>query len=60
MLQFILRFFPPDLRAGFLRKIGVATLETFAISAIGTLLAAGMGLLLAVPAAGRLGPAPKR
>ncbi|MBE0624674.1 MAG: phosphonate ABC transporter, permease protein PhnE [Burkholderiales bacterium] len=56
MLQFILRFFPPDTSAQFLRKIAGATLETLAISAIGTLLAAGAGLLLALPAAGRLGP----
>lgn len=56
MLQFILRFFPPDTSAEFLRKIARGTLETLAISALGTLLAAGAGLLLALPAAGRLGP----
>src|SRR5437773_6044586 len=59
MVRFALRFFPPDLSAGFLRKIGIGTLETLAISALGTLLAAGAGLLLALPAAGRLGAAPK-
>lgn len=56
MLEFIARFFPPDASAGFLRRIAKGTLETLAISAIGTLLATGAGLLLALPAAGRLGP----
>ena len=37
-----------DLR--FLRKLGVASLETLAMSALGTLLAAVFGLLLALPA----------
>jgi len=59
MVQFIIRFFPPDTSAEYLRKIARGTLETLAISAIGTLLAAGVGLLLALPAAGRLGPALK-
>ena len=59
MLQFIGRFFPPDVSAEFLRKIAKGTLETLAISALGTLLAAGTGLLLALPAAGRFGPVPK-
>jgi phosphonate transport system permease protein len=59
MVQFIIRFFPPDTSAEYLRKIVRGTLETLAISAIGTLLAAGAGLLLALPAAGRLGPALK-
>jgi phosphonate transport system permease protein len=55
MLEFIARFFPPDLSTGFMQKIANGTLETLAISALGTLLAAGAGLLLALPAAGRLG-----
>ena len=59
MLRFAGRFFPPDVSVGFLRKIGIATLETLAISAIGTLLAAITGLLLAVPASGRAGAASK-
>ncbi len=59
MLQFVLLFFPPDGSAEFLRKIAKGTLETLAISALGTLLAAGAGLLLALPAAGRLGGALK-
>lgn len=56
MLQFMQRFFPPDTSAEFLRKIAKGTLETLAMSALGTLLAAVAGLLLALPAAGRLGP----
>jgi len=56
MLDFIARFFPPDLSAAFLRRIAQGTLETLAISAVGTLLAALAGLLLALPASGRLGP----
>jgi phosphonate transport system permease protein len=56
MLQFMMRFFPPDTSAAFLRKIANGMAETLAISALGTLLAAGAGLLFALPAAGRLGP----
>lgn len=59
MLEFIGRFFPPDLSIAFLRRIGQGTLETLAISAIGTLVAAIAGLVLALPASGRLGSAPK-
>ncbi len=55
MGDFVRRFFPPDLSAPFLYKIANATLETLAISAIGTLLAAIAGLALALPAAGRFG-----
>jgi phosphonate transport system permease protein len=50
-------FFPPDLSADHLARIARGTLETIAISAISTLLAAILGLLLALPAAGRFGPA---
>jgi phosphonate transport system permease protein len=59
MLEFVARFFPPDLSAGFLQRIAKGTLETLAISAIGTLVAALAGLALALPASGRLGSAPK-
>ncbi|MDO1598639.1 hypothetical protein Q2T48_33960, partial [Pseudomonas aeruginosa] len=38
-------FFPPDLSAPHLRAIGRGLLETLATSAIGTLLAALLGLL---------------
>jgi phosphonate transport system permease protein len=55
MLEFIARFFPPDLGAEFMRRIAKGALETVAISALGTLLAALAGLSLALPASGRLG-----
>lgn len=57
MLDFVRRFFPPDLSADFLQKIGKGALETLAISAVGTLLAAMAAIVLALPAAGRFGPA---
>lgn len=50
-------FFPPDFSAAHLAAIGRASLETLAMSALGTLLAALCGLLLALPAAGRCGAA---
>ena len=55
MLEFALSFFPPDTSLGFLKKVGRGAIETFAISATGTLLAAIAGLVLALPATGRLG-----
>ena len=48
-------FMTPNLSANHLRAIAHGTLETLAMSAIGTLLAALLGLLLALPAAGRFG-----
>ena len=48
-------FLHPDLSPTHLRAIGHGALETLAMSAIGTLLAALLGLLLALPAAGRFG-----
>lgn len=55
MSRFIAGFFPPELSTGFLSRTLNGTLETIAMSAIGTLLAVGLGVLLAVPAAGRWG-----
>jgi phosphonate transport system permease protein len=55
MGSYALAFFPPDLSASYLAQIWRGTLETIAISAIGTLLAAIAGLMLALPAAGRFG-----
>jgi phosphonate transport system permease protein len=49
MARFIGEFFPPDVSPGFIRKVAVASLETLAMSALGTLLAAVSGLLLALP-----------
>src|SRR6201993_4804755 len=57
MRNFIVSFFPPDVSAGFLRKIARGALETLAISAVGTLLAMMFGLILALPASGRYGRA---
>ncbi len=53
MGDFVLRFFPPDLSAEWLARVGKGALETLAISVVGTLLAAVGGLLLALPASGR-------
>ena len=50
MGRFLAEFFPPDLSAPFLHKVLVGTWETLAMSALGTLLAAVGGLLLALPA----------
>ena len=57
MWKFFISFFPPNVSAEFLAKTLKGTLETLAISAIGTLLAALFGLLLALPASGRYGAA---
>jgi phosphonate transport system permease protein len=55
MWKYTVSFFPPDLSADYLVRIGHGTLETIAISAIGTAVAAVLGLLLALPASGRFG-----
>ncbi len=52
---YVMQFFPPDTSGPFLVKLWSGTLETLAISALSTLLAAIVGLLIAVPAAGRFG-----
>jgi phosphonate transport system permease protein len=51
MGRFLSEFFPPDLSQPFLGKVAWATAETLAMSALGTLLAAVLGLALALPAA---------
>jgi phosphonate transport system permease protein len=50
MGRFAGEFFPPDVQPAFLRQVVSGTWETLAMSALGTLLAAGGGLLLALPA----------
>jgi phosphonate transport system permease protein len=50
MARFVGEFFPPDLSTAFVAKVVRATWETFAMSALGTLLAALAGLALALPA----------
>lgn len=59
MGQFASSFFPPAGGSAFLGKVATATVETLAISFLGTLLAAVGGLALALPAAGRWGALPK-
>lgn len=55
MLSFFLSFFPPDTTPDYLRKVVKGALETLAISAVGTLLAALASMFLALPASGRYG-----
>lgn len=55
MGDYAAEFLPPDFSAEHLDKLVRAATETLAMSAIGTLLAALLGLLLALPAAGRFG-----
>jgi phosphonate transport system permease protein len=55
MAKFIAEFFPPDLSPAFVAKAAWGALQTFAVAAIGTLLAVVAGGLLALPAAGRFG-----
>lgn len=59
MLKYVVSFFPPDISADYLAQTWRGTLETVAISAIGTLLAAVLGLVLALPASGRFGIVPR-
>lgn len=49
MGEFARDFFPPDLGGGWLTQVARGIWETLALSVIGTLLAAGLGLLLALP-----------
>jgi len=50
MGRFVAEFFPPDLSSVFVNKVAWATWETLAMSALGTVIAAVLGLALAVPA----------
>jgi phosphonate transport system permease protein len=59
MGQFIGRFFPPDLSPDFLEKIWHGVLQTLAISALATLIAAILSIVLSLPVSGRLGPTAK-
>jgi phosphonate transport system permease protein len=51
MGRFVVEFFPPDVSQPFLGRVAWATLETLAMSALGTLLAVSFGIALALPAA---------
>ena len=53
--EFLSGFSPPETDAGFLTKTVWATLETLSMSAVGTLIAAFVGVFIALPASGRLG-----
>jgi phosphonate transport system permease protein len=55
MGRFVAEFFPPDLSPAFVARTGWGALQTLAVSALGTLLAAVAGAVLALPAAGRMG-----
>ena len=55
--EFLRGFAPPDMSPRFLRQVAAATLETLSMSALGTLIAALLGLALALPASGRFGSA---
>ena len=59
MVRFVAEFFPPDLSPDFVRRVGVAALQTLAVSLLGTAIPVVLGGLLALPAAGRLGTVPK-
>ncbi|MEK7835783.1 MAG: phosphonate ABC transporter, permease protein PhnE [Pseudomonadota bacterium] len=59
MLKYVGSFFPPDISPDYLAQAWRGTLETIAISAIGTLLAAVLGLVLALPASGRFSVLPR-
>ena len=50
MGRFLAEFFPPDLSPEFVTKVAIGAWETLAMSALGTLLAAVVGLALALPA----------
>ncbi|MCW5653617.1 phosphonate ABC transporter, permease protein PhnE [Hydrogenophaga sp.] len=50
MGRFLGEMAQPAMEPAFLARLGIATLETLAMSAVGTLLAAVFGLLLALPA----------
>jgi phosphonate transport system permease protein len=50
MGRFVAEFFPPDLSPVFVNKVAWAAWETLAMSALGTVIAAALGLALAVPA----------
>ena len=50
MGRFLGEFFPPDLSPTFVTKVAIGAWETLAMSALGTTLAAVLGLALALPA----------
>ena len=59
MFAYVASFFPPETSAAYLNRVFAGTMETLAISAVGTVLAAFLGVLLSLPAAGRWGRVPR-
>ena len=59
MARFVVEFFRPDVSPDFLRRVGIAALQTLAVSLLGTVIPVLLGGLLALPAAGRVGRLPK-
>ena len=55
MAEYAERFLHPDMSTGHLAAVWQGALETLAMSGLGTLLAMVVGLVLALPAAGRFG-----
>ena len=60
MGRFAAEFLAPDLSGAFVAKVAWGALQTLAVSALGTLLAALAAALLALPGAGRLGFLPQQ
>lgn len=56
MGRFLAEFGNPNLKPVFLKQVAIASLETLAMSALGTVLAVVFGLLMALPAARLRGP----
>jgi phosphonate transport system permease protein len=50
MANFVREFFPPDLSLPFLANVWTGAIETFSMSLLGTILAAVIGVLIALPA----------
>jgi phosphonate transport system permease protein len=57
MGRFLREFLPPDLSPSFVGRVAAGAWETLAMSALGTLLAALLGVLMALPASHALGGA---
>jgi phosphonate transport system permease protein len=58
MAKFLREFFPPDVSAPFISKVVKGTIETLAMSLLGTVLAVAGGLILALPASTSSGAPP--
>jgi len=57
--EFLAGFAPPEYALTFLGKTLVATFETLSMSALGTAIAAVIGIAIALPAGGRFGTLPR-